>query len=62
MNNFLTLNDIEEMAGMRCDVASQLFGLFWEYAVVFDFEKVSISRLQEPCCAFPGDLPQLNLV
>lgn len=28
MNNFLTLNDIEEMAGMRCDVASQLLCVF----------------------------------
>lgn len=28
MHKLLTLNDIEEMAGMQCDVASQLLCVF----------------------------------
>lgn len=38
MHKLLTLNDIEEMAGMQCDVASQLL-YFVKFVVIFDFEK-----------------------
>lgn len=44
MHKLLTLNDIEEMAGMQCGVASQLL-YFVKFVVIFDFEKVFINRL-----------------
>lgn len=44
MHKLLTLNEIEEMAGMQCDVASQLL-YFVKFVVIFDFEKVFINRL-----------------